>query len=290
MVNSQACAHFGLPLADGVRVRRLSYGLWVTADPMYQAPGEPNRRARVGIAEASESVLGSDGVADQKNPKRLGPWAGGFCRYDLYTYILTSGRKIAEVSEEEGACGAGAVTRSIKYMMGHAGKGNVSDEPQKIYQELLDDIKRIQAEMDANSEGEGDGSEGEGSAGYSPEAIRDASRNFAQKHGKNGVPLYRSELTTWEYVMGVIQVLGQGADVEVFIQNPETGYGHVVMVASMGRMQDGRFGIGFIEDPDQTDGIAENQQSTIILDAEGFIVSGELAGAQAVGFLVEMPN
>ena len=70
-----------------------------------------------------------------------------------------------------------------------------------------------------------------------------------------------------------IDILNGGGDVEILI-NWTGGGGHVGMISSIVENEDGTYTITYIDDPEQEDGVAENEEVVIVVDANGDILSG----------------
>jgi hypothetical protein len=274
MLGSTPSVMFDLGVQNGRRLSESFFDVFVTVEPLYQPPGllRP-KKAKILLEDFHVGGRNDGGSELWSLPHIVGPWICPPVLPVRVASITIDVDDIVEVDEPDMACAPGAVTRSIKYMMGACG----------VATEGVDDMN-----------GHLDDAMGTDASGTTDDNMLAGKNQYVED---NGLPI-DSELQYWDEipegiegatdlngdVSGVLDALNDGADIEILI-TWSAGGGHVAMVTSIVQLADGSYLITYVDDPDQGDGNAENEEHVIHVGPDG-----SFAGGQVDGFLVEHPT
>jgi hypothetical protein len=215
-----------------------------------------------GRVSADGAVAG--GSAYARASWLLGPWLGPDVFWPMPPlrnwppspgWATKPWRDIEGVAEYIDGCAPAAATRSIKAVMGAAG---IKTEPAaSMYSDLIETMETgiamggtEDADMLVGKEGYCDG---------------------------HGLPLDSGLSYGPPSLQAAQDALVAGGDVEVLIAwNPNGG--HVAMVTGMIQWPDGSWTITYVDDPDQSDGRAENEEHVIQVDPGGGFDGGHVDG------------
>lgn len=288
MLGSKPSVQFSLDLPQGVKVQGLSFTADLSAKPRREAsldkaafrPVEvgvanylvggrneqpqgkaisrlaDNVPAWVGFVPAEKDGLGPDDLEESEEAEEFEELESG--------NTLVAMNEILAIDEDVNGCAPAAVARSIEYLLNQSPSTTTMPHPQDLYEDLYD-------LMDTDEE---DGT-------YDDDLV--AGKNAY--NAANGLPI---DTAMDNSGMGNIDVsdlidqLNGGADVEILI-SWNGGSGHVAMVTSVTILPDGSVQITYVDDPTQGDGIASNQEHTIIVDPS----DGSFGGGTVDGFVVE---
>ena len=291
MLKSSPSVQFDLTTPNGLRVESLKYSLTVTPDPLREPlAGAP----RLAAAVALEGYLtgGRDGGSElSKIPFIIGPWIGpdffdGAIERTAATSVPPD--SLPAVDEGENGCAPGAVARSIKYMLDNAGVE--CDDVQDIYDDLYEGMGTTPEDgtYDENLKKGKDAYNEKNGLGIDTEIVyldSDGGRHAADLAGRIGrvarLRLLPRAVDGGIDLSGVMDALDAGGDVEILISWDEGG-GHVAMVTSVTCLSNGQYQITYVDDPNQGDGMAENEEHTITVNSDG-----SFDGGQVDGFVIE---
>jgi hypothetical protein len=203
-------------------------------------------------------------------PLTIGPWIGAAVLADRTTRISTAVGDLVEIDEDDMGCAPGSVARSISYL----GDTNdfETDDPQDIYDDLVDDM-----DTDIGGAGTDDGDMLDGKNTYTEDNDLPIESELA--YSDTFDPVNGSD---WNDLMEQVQdALENGCDVEILI-GWNGGGGHAAMVTEVTVHADGSATIHYVDDPNQGDGVAENEEHVINVDATGNFGAGTVDG-----FLIE---
>lgn len=278
MVQSHPTVHFGLPLPPGTCLASLEHAVFVTPAPFPQQP----------LVSAWEEarVLDDDYLAGGRvSPDGL--WWGGTGHSTIplvpepwgwwpplppplpppplpiaTRWAAQSVKGIEAVAELIDGCAPAAAVRSIKYLMGNAGEK--TPQTTQMYNDLINEMGTVVG-------GQPDG-------GTTDDGIESGKDSYANDEG---LPIDTTRSYGAPSFGQAFNNLGNGGDVELLIAW-DGGGGHCAMVTSMTQYADGSYDITYVDDPDQSDGRAENAEHTIHVDA-----SGDFDGGTVDGFVLE---
>ena len=269
LLGSHPSVQFPLPTPNGFRVDQLRYALTVTPAPLAAPPAA--RLAAAGVEAKPYKVGGLHNGGSERatsliarvrpfvghRPLRFDPIEGGGIGVEPATDIegstLVPAGELPVINEDPNGCAPAGVARSIQYMTDHQGV-LLDGSAQDIYNDLWDNMGTTEENGTATGQDIADGK--------------------AQFAGDNGLDI---DTQLQENGVGsageAIDVLNGGGDVEILI-NWNGGGGHVGMISSIVENDDGTYTITYVDDPDQEDGVAENEEVVIIVDANGDILEG----------------
>jgi hypothetical protein len=264
MVASTPSVMFDLGVPNGRRMLDSFFDVFVTVEPFGQSP-LPLRPKKAKIALENYHAGGRlDGGSELSQiPRLIGPWVCPPVLPVRAADITVDVDDLVAVDEDVNGCAPGAVTRSIKYMMGNCGVP--TDATETMDEDLGDDMNT-------------------GANGTTDDNLLAGKNQYVSD---NDLPI-DSELQYWgedfEDLGGIMDALNAGADIEILI-SWSGGGGHVAMVTSIVQLADGSYLITYVDDPAQGDGNAENEEHVIHVGADG-----SFPGGTVDGFLVEMPT
>jgi hypothetical protein len=280
LLGSHPSVQFPLPTPNGFRVEQLSYVLTVTPKPLAAPPAGRLASARV---EAKLYRVGGlhNGGSDRTNlVSKVRPFVGHRAVkldakgdeedepvLDVGASTLVPASELPAINEGTNGCAPAGVARSIEYMMENQG-AFIDSSAQDIYDSLHDNMGTTEQNGTATDQ---DIADGKGQFASDNDLDIDTSLE------ENGVGSAGDAMDT----------LNNGGDVEILISWPEEdgGGGHVAMISSIVDNGDGTYQITYVDDPDQGDGVAENEEVVITVDGNGDIIEG---GAGHIdGLLIE---
>jgi hypothetical protein len=183
---------------------------------------------------------------------------------DVGASTLVPAADLPAINEGTNGCAPAGVARSIEYMMENQGV-SIDYSAQDIYDSLYGNMGTTAANGTATAQDIADGK-----AQFASDTGLDIDTSLEE----NGVGSIGDAMDT----------LNGGGDVEILIIWPD-GSGHVAMISSIIDNGDGTYTITYVDDPDQGDGVAENEEVTITVDSDGNIIAG--GSGHIHGLLIE---
>ncbi|HEY0511978.1 MAG TPA: hypothetical protein VGH73_08740 [Thermoanaerobaculia bacterium] len=275
LLGSHPSVKFPLPTPNTLRVPQLSYQLSVTPEPLAVAPSGAFARARVEPMDYQVGGYLNGGSEKTDFPLRIRPWVGSSLdRQGKLAIVMDrqASTKVAPadlpaINEGVNGCAPAGVARSVQYMLGNQGT-KFPLSAQDIYNELYGDMGTTAANGTASGQ-----------------AIANGKGQFAGNHNLNiNTTLSQNGIGS---IGNAMNTLNAGGDVEVLIRWPD-GSGHVAMISSIVARADGTYQITYVDDPHQGDGVAQNEEVVIIVNANGTITSGGTGSID--GLLIETLN
>ena len=272
---SSPTVQFGLALEPGTCLTTLDHAVFVTPLPLPELPLS---------FELEPAKVGDDDYLAGGRISPDGSWWGGTGWSDLTSVLGPWGwwpplppdpplpppmpvgvrwstkpvKGIHAVAELIDGCAPAAATRSLRYLMENAGEK--PPHPTQMYNDLINEMGTVVG-------GQDDG-------GTSDDGIEAGKDSYANHHD---VPVNTSRAYGAPSFGQAFNSLGNGGDVELLI-GWSGGGGHCAMVTSMTQYADGSYDITYVDDPDQSDGRAENQEHTIHVDSNGNFPGGTVDG------------
>jgi hypothetical protein len=276
LLGSHPSVQFPLPTPNGFRVEQLRYVLTVTPKPLAAPPA--GRLASAGVEAKLYQVGGlRQGGSDRADlVSRVRPFVGhrpvkdGVIGdddepvLDVGASTLVPFDDLPAINEGTNGCAPAGVARSIEYMMENQGVF-IDYSAQDIYDSLYGNMGTTPANGTATDQDIADGK-----AQFASDAGLDIDTSLED----NGVGS----------IGGAMDTLNGGGDVEILISWPGGG-GHVGMISSIVDNGDGTYTITYVDDPDQGDGVAENEEVVITVDGNGDIIAG--GSGHIDGLLIE---
>ncbi|HEX3044766.1 MAG TPA: hypothetical protein VHY08_08415 [Bacillota bacterium] len=168
---------------------------------------------------------------------------------------IQPGGSVPAVDEPVCHCVPGSITRSIQYML------SLNCWP-------MGDTAQMEAELARLMNTNGDGTCGT--------YLGNALSGKAQYASDHGLPI-SSTFITGMAIQNVIDALNSGGDVEIWL-NWATGGGHAAMIIAVVQYPDGSCDIYYVDDPNQGNGVAENQVHVIHVEPNGTFPGGSVWG------------
>lgn len=258
LLGSTPTVQFSLGLDGKTPINSLEAAVFLSSKPLEEQPeAEKFFTYRVSLMPYLVGGLDGGGSAISTIPFIIGPWVGPISlpKYTAWSLLYVS--NVSAIDEGHMGCAPASAARSISYL-GEL-HGFDTDDPQDIYDDLVES-------MDTDICGNG---------------------TFVENMlaGKNsycdakGLPI-NSEIVSFD-PQQVRDALDNGCAVEILI-GWSGGGGHAAMVTGVTVHTDGSTTITYVDDPNQGDGVAENQEHVITTDA-----SGEFANGTVFGFMIE---
>jgi hypothetical protein len=279
LLGSHPSVQFPLPTPNGFRVEQLSYVLTVTPKPLGAPPA--GRLASAGVEAKLYRVGGlRNGGSDQADlVSKVRPFVGHRLMknglegsdvededepvLDVGASTLVPVADLPEINEGTNGCAPAAVARSIEYMLENQDVF-IDYSAQDIYDSLYGNM---------------------GTSALSGTADQDIADGKAQFASDNDLDIDTSLTDDGVDSIGdAMDTLNGGGDVELLISWTGGG-GHAAMIVSIIDNGDGTYQITYIDDPDQGDGVAENEEVVITVDSNGNILSG--GSGHVDGLLIE---
>lgn len=277
LLNSSPSVQFALPTANGIRVRRINYLLSVTPQPLAAPPSGSYKRALVQLSNYRVGGFLKGGSDKSDFPLRVRPWTGLKPTKDGDDFapdfeiregsVAYGADELPAINEDVNGCAPAGVARSLDYMLDDAGI-NLGASSQDIYDDLYDNM--------GTTTGNGTATAGDIASGKQ-DFVDDNDLDVDTELDENGV----------DAILDAADTLNDGGDVEILI-TWDGGGGHVGMITSIVDLGNGTYQITYIDDPNQGDGIADNQEHVIVVDGDGDILSG--GNGSVHGLLIENLN
>jgi hypothetical protein len=264
LLGSHPSVQFPLPTPNGFRVAQLRYALTVTPRPLAAPPA--GSLAPAGVEAKLYQVGGlRHGGSDRADlvpkvrpfighlPLKLDP--GGDDEVpvlDVGASTLVPAGDLPVISEDPNGCAPAGVARSIQYMLDQQ-EVSIDSTAQEIYESLYENMGTTA------DDGTTDPNLVSGKAQFASDNDLDIDTSLEE----DGIGS----------IGGAMDTLNGGGDVELLISWEEGG-GHVAMIASIVDNGDGTYQITYVDDPDQEDGVPENEEVVITVDGDGNITAG----------------
>jgi hypothetical protein len=277
LLGSRPGVQFPLPTPNGQRVAALEYLVTVTPRPLVSAPAGGLSAAAVEAKNYRVGGLNGGGSDVAGLVARVRPFVGhrpvkagtdvdddeDFPVLDVGASTRVPAGDLPEIDEDTNGCAPASVARSIQYMMDNQ-EVFIDYSAQDIYDSLYGNMGTTVQDGTADQD------------------IADGKAQFASDNGL--------DITTTLTDDGVgsigdaMDTLNGGGDVELLISWTGGG-GHAAMISSIVDNGDGTYTITYVDDPDQGDGVAENEEVTIVVDGDGNILEG--GSGHVDGMLIE---
>jgi hypothetical protein len=274
MLGSKPSVQFSLGLDDWMPLPDLQAAVFLSDGPLTDYPAESF--FDVFLVFPKPYLVGGrldqgGGSALSDIPFIIGPWIGPLSLPVRTAAINITAASIAAIDEGHQGCAPGSAARSIDYL-GQNNDDIETGDPQGIYDDLVEMMNT-----------------GICTTGTADDDMLDGKNTYSDA---NGLPIgseiaytdtYEpTEGSSWSDLMEKVQdALDAGCDVEILI-GWSGGGGHAAMVTGVTVHADGSATITYVDDPNQGDGVAENEEHVITTDA-----SGDFGTGTVDGFMIE---
>lgn len=268
LLGSAPTVQFSLGLVDpDIPLPLLEAAVFLSSEPLEE---QPEAEALVDYPVILEPYLvggfNGGGSAISDIPFIIGPWIGPTSLPVRVATINITAANITAIDEGHAGCFPGSAARSISYL-GEVHNFDTHD-PMHMYGDL---VEFMGTDICGTGTTGDDALSGKNSYCLANNWTINSHIVYTDTYDPTGG-------SSWADLMKQVQDdLDAGCDVEILIRWSRGG-GHAAMVTAVTRHADGSATIGYVDDPNQGDGKAENEEHVIATDDSGNFRTGTVCG------------